>query len=141
MKAPCSAAGGIDSCRNRSRACPVAQSRAAGDLTDADRADIELRLKLLLAHAKLRGWIVDKKQVARASIDLGGLSPEDIQANLGQYLDALEPGARREIEARVKAQADRARRRAARAPRELAPAVGLADEGSSAEGPGSRGGR
>jgi hypothetical protein len=76
---------------------------AAGDLTEADRADIELRLKLLLAHAKLRGWIVDRKQIARASIDLGRLGLENMHAEIGPFLDALEPGARREIELRVKA--------------------------------------
>ena len=49
------------------------RNRAAdGDLTDADRSDIELRLKLLLAHAKLRGWIVEKKQVSRANVSIRG---------------------------------------------------------------------
>jgi hypothetical protein len=106
---------------------------AGGDLTDADRADIELRLKLLLAHAKLRGWIVDRKQIASASTDLGRFSPEDMQANLEQYVDAMEPGARREIETRLRALAERAKR-TPRVPRELAPPADEASgEGSSAQ--------
>ncbi len=84
---------------------------AGGDLTDPDRADIELRLKLLLTHAKLRGWIVEKKQVARASIDFGRLNVEGMLADIGPLLDALEPGARREIETRVKALGERRRGR------------------------------
>jgi hypothetical protein len=106
---------------------------AGGDLTDADRADIELRLKLLLAHAKLRGWIVEKKQVARASIDLGRLSLEDLQSHVGQFLDVLEPGARREIELRVKALGERR----SRLKRALGPAVEAPAE-NSMEGTGRR---
>jgi hypothetical protein len=76
------------------------RNRAAnGDLTDADRADIELRLKLLLAHAKIRGWIVDKKQIAKATLHLGRVSRADMQAMLLDQLNQLAPGERARIEA------------------------------------------
>jgi hypothetical protein len=65
---------------------------ADGDLTDADRADIELRLKLLLAHAKLRGWIVDKKQVAKLSASVR-LDRAELAAALEADLERLAPGA------------------------------------------------
>ena len=55
--------------------------------------NVELRLRLLMAHARYRGWIVDKKQIARASIHLGEADPEEMRAHVGQYLDALAPGA------------------------------------------------
>lgn len=104
---------------------------AAGDLTDADRADIELRLKLALARAKFRGWIVDKKQVAGASIEFGRL--DDIQ-DAGQYLDVLDPGARAAIEARVKALSERSKERTQRARLELAvPPAGEPSAGSCVE--------
>jgi len=65
---------------------------AVGGLNDADRADIELRLRLLLAHAKLRGWIVDKKQVsqvtARVSVPRG-----DLEAAIRADVERLVPGA------------------------------------------------
>jgi hypothetical protein len=78
------------------------RNRAASEDLDADgRANVELRLRLLMAHARYRGWIVDKKQIARASIDLGKAGAEDMMAHVGQYLDALEPGARQQIEARI----------------------------------------
>jgi hypothetical protein len=78
------------------------RNRAANEDMDADgRANIELRLRLLMAHARYRGWIVEEKQIARASIDLGKTKAADLIPHLGQYLDALEPGARQEIEARI----------------------------------------
>jgi hypothetical protein len=49
-------------------------------------------------HARYRGLIVAKSQIARASIDL---EKTDITTHIGQYLDELEPGTRQEIEARI----------------------------------------
>jgi hypothetical protein len=84
------------------------RNRAANEDLDVEgRANIELRLKLLMAHARYRGWIVEKKQIARASIELGKAGTEDFTAQVAQYLDALEPGARKQIEARVNALAQR----------------------------------
>jgi len=33
------------------------------DLDAEGRANVELRLKLVMAHARYRGWLVDRKQV------------------------------------------------------------------------------
>ena len=65
---------------------------AVGDLSDADRADIELRLKLLLAHAKLRGWIVDKKQVSKLSVGLR-VNRAELETAVAADLERLAPGA------------------------------------------------
>ena len=76
---------------------------AEGDVDSEERATLDLRLKLLMAHAKLRGWIVDRKQVDKRSVDISLVSAEDLQSHLGEALDALEPGTRRAIEERVSA--------------------------------------
>jgi hypothetical protein len=95
----------------------------AFQLATAIRANIELRLKLLMAHARYRGWIVEKKQVARALIDLGKASPEHMMGHVGQYLDELEPGERQAIQVRVSALKQRQARR-----KQLAPAVDVTAE-------------
>ena len=41
------------------------RNRAANEDLDEGRANVELRLKLAMTHAKLRGWIVEKKQVSQ----------------------------------------------------------------------------
>jgi hypothetical protein len=79
------------------------RNRAANDELDGEgRANLELRLKLLMAHARYRGWIVEKKHVARASISFGKVTTEDFRPHVAQYLDVLEPGARAQIEARIR---------------------------------------
>jgi hypothetical protein len=76
------------------------RNRAAnGDRSDAERADIELRLKLLLAHAKIRGWIVDRKPIAKATLHLGRVSRTDLQGMLLDQLNQLAHGERARIEA------------------------------------------
>ena len=76
---------------------------AEGDVDSEERATLDLRIKALMAHAKLRGWIVDRKQVDKRSVDISLVSAEDLQSHLGEALDALEPGTRRAIEERVSA--------------------------------------
>jgi hypothetical protein len=51
------------------------------------------------ALAKLKGLVVEKKAsiVARANI------PDDNMSQIAEYLDQLEPGARKQIEARINA--------------------------------------
>lgn len=75
---------------------------AAGELTADQRADIQLRFQLLIGHAKLRGWIVDRKQVQRTTTTVD-ISTEDMRIHLAEFLDSLDPGARRGIEERAKA--------------------------------------
>ena len=74
---------------------------AAGDMDAEERANMELRLKLLMSHAKLRGWIVDRKQIDKRSVDLSLVGSAELQEHLSGVLDTLEPGARREIDARL----------------------------------------
>jgi hypothetical protein len=64
---------------------------ANGDLSDADRAVIELRLKLLLAHAKIRGWIVDKKQIAKATLQLGEDSSRGSSRDAARSVEPTRP--------------------------------------------------
>jgi hypothetical protein len=79
---------------------------AESDLGADERATVELRLKLILAHAKLRGWIVEKKQVQKATLDLGKLEGKAGAAGRAQlmeaferHLNALAPGARTRLRA------------------------------------------
>lgn len=74
---------------------------AEGPLPADEIATMDLRLRLLMAQAKLRGWIVDKREVRSASIDLGKVSIEGLHEQVAGMLDALEPGARAEITERV----------------------------------------
>ena len=74
---------------------------AAGDMDAEERANMELRLKLLMSHAKLRGWIVDRKQIDKRSVDLSLVGSAELQEHLSGVLDTLEPGARREIDQRL----------------------------------------
>jgi len=47
--------------------------------------------------AKLKGYIVEKKAVARANIKLEGLTREQLREHLAGMMEELEPGARSEI--------------------------------------------
>jgi hypothetical protein len=70
------------------------RNRAANEDLDAEgRANVELRLKLAMAHAKLCGMIVEKKQVAKVGLNLRGAA-RAYDADLDAMLDALVPGAR-----------------------------------------------
>jgi hypothetical protein len=54
------------------------------ELDENGRANVELRLKLLMAHAKVGGWIVEKKQTTKATLDVSKLlngSEEPIPAH------------------------------------------------------------
>ena len=78
---------------------------ANAELTENERANVELRLKLLMAHARFRGWIVDKKQVDKKTVvlDLGAelrkLGGGELRKLLAEHLNKLSPGARARIEA------------------------------------------
>jgi hypothetical protein len=80
---------------------------ACGDLTDADREDIRLRLQLVLAHAKLRGMWIEKRASVSTNLNVA-------LDDLSDQLEALEPGARQEIRARIRAVEERRSRRQAR---------------------------
>lgn len=76
----------------------ILRNRAANEDLDAEgRANVELRLKLALAHAKLRGMIVDKKQTARMNVSLGRINRADLEAMLDKALESLAPGKRAQL--------------------------------------------
>jgi hypothetical protein len=54
-------------------------------------------LKLVMAHARYRGWIVAKTQVAKVSASLR-VNRADLEAAIAQDLERLDPGARKELE-------------------------------------------
>jgi hypothetical protein len=73
------------------------RNRVANEDLDAEgRANVELRLKLVMEHARYRGWIVQKKQVARANLSLDALLANrgQLQSLLDESRDALAPGER-----------------------------------------------
>jgi hypothetical protein len=77
------------------------RNRAANEDLDAEgRANVELRLKLVMAHARYRGWLVDRKQVsqvsARVSVPRG-----DLEAAIRADIERLVPGAMKHVEAGV----------------------------------------
>lgn len=81
---------------------------ADAELTDVERANVELRLKLLMAHAKIVGMIVERKAILQrtATIALDKLPPDQIKEHLSGLLDQLDPGARTDIQRRLAAPAD-----------------------------------
>ena len=87
---------------------------AESELTEEERANVELRLKLILAHAKLRGWIVDRRQVSKASIDVskllhrasGAADRAQLLEAFAGMLNQLQPGARKRLEAIAAAKPD-----------------------------------
>jgi hypothetical protein len=69
------------------------RNRASNEDLDAEgRANVELRLKLVIAHARYRGWLVDRKHVsqvsARVSVPRG-----DLEAAIRADVERLVPGA------------------------------------------------
>jgi hypothetical protein len=77
------------------------RNRAANEDLDAEgRANVELRLKLVMAHARYRGWLVDKKQVsqvsARVSVPRG-----DLEGAIRADVERLVPGAMKHLDAGV----------------------------------------
>jgi hypothetical protein len=75
---------------------------ATEDLKAECRANVELRLKVLMAHARYRGRISDRKQVASAKPDFGRMSHADFDAMLEQHKATLDP-ATQEILKRIAA--------------------------------------
>ena len=79
------------------------RNRAANEDLDAEgRANIELRFKLAMGHARYDGWIIEKKQVAHATLNLDKLSRGQLHAEAERMLGELEPGARAEMQRMIK---------------------------------------
>ena len=84
------------------------------ELDEQGRANVELRLKLLMAHAKFGGWIVEKKQSTRATLDVskllkgsgGATDRAQLIESFSAMLNQLQPGARRRLEAIAAAKAE-----------------------------------
>jgi hypothetical protein len=77
------------------------RNRAANeDLDSEGRANLELHLKLVMVHARYRGWLVDRKQVsqvkARVSVPRG-----DLEAAIRADVERLVAGAIKHVEAGV----------------------------------------
>ena len=80
---------------------------AESELSADERANVELRLKLVLAHGRLRGWIVDKKQINKATLDLskllareaGTLGRAQLRQAFEEHLNQLDPGSRSRLRA------------------------------------------
>jgi hypothetical protein len=71
------------------------------DLDAKGRRTSNSRLKLIMAHARYCGWIVERKQVAQTRLNLGCVSVEDLEARTARDLDVLEAGLRADIERQV----------------------------------------
>jgi hypothetical protein len=96
--------------------------------------DHNLARLALMDLARMKGMIVEKKQTAKLSIKAdatGNVDPEAMKAHLANYLDQLEPGARKEIEMRAK-KADVMMRAARKAKQIDAPATDVVDAAADA---------
>lgn len=63
-----------------------------------------LKLEVLMSLAKLKGMVIERKQSAVARVDLTKpLEGPAVESHMAELLDACEPGARREIRARLEA--------------------------------------
>jgi hypothetical protein len=103
------------------------RNRLADEIVDQrELANVDMRLKVIMAQAKLNGWIVDKKQVGRVSLNMSARSAADLSGEVSEMLDALEPGARAEIERSIEAR--RARRASRGASHVSAPALTAAND-------------
>ena len=75
------------------------RNRAANEDLDAEgRANVELRLKLVMAHARYRGWLVDRKQVSQVTARVA-VARGDLEAAIRTDVERLAPGALRHIDA------------------------------------------
>ena len=83
--------------------CMIRRRLQIGDVDAEERATLALRLKACMDHAKLRGWIVNRQQIDKRSVDLSLVGSAELQEHLSGVLDTLEPGARREIDQRLAA--------------------------------------
>jgi hypothetical protein len=70
---------------------------ATEDLKAEGRANVELRLKVLMAHARYRGRISDRKQVASAKPDFDRMSRAELDAMLERELPLLDPAMQERI--------------------------------------------
>lgn len=71
-----------------------------GKVVGSIAPDRQLARAALMDLARLRGWIVQKKEVdeRRATIDLGKLGASDLRGALDAMTARLSPGARRRVE-------------------------------------------
>jgi hypothetical protein len=74
------------------------RNRAANEDLDAEgRANVELRLKLIVAHARYRGWLVDRKQVSQVTARVN-VARGDLEAAIRADIERLAPGSLKRIE-------------------------------------------
>ena len=69
---------------------------------------MELRLKLVMAHARYRGWVVDRKQVSQVTARVA-VGRGDLEAAIRADVERLSPGAIRALEASPAASQDQLR--------------------------------
>ena len=93
----------------------VVEKIERGGYDPLDLEGFRVELTALMNLAKLKGLIVERKQVDQrtAKLDLNKLVTPEAQEQLGGVLDGLEPGTRRMIEDRVKALGMRSKTRKA----------------------------
>jgi hypothetical protein len=70
----------------------ISRGLEIGDMDSNARENARLMISGLMQFARFKGWIVDRKQVATAKLDLRNVPSADMHALFGEYLEALEPG-------------------------------------------------
>lgn len=61
------------------------------ELPDWERKQLMDRVKVVMQHARLCGWLIDRKLTTRTSLDFGKMPRGEMAQMLGQYLQALDP--------------------------------------------------
>lgn len=75
-------------------------SRLSGhaELSEGMRTQLSSAVTALMSIARLRGYVVERKQIKTATIDLNKLSRSELSSVLDQHLGTLSPASRRRIQ-------------------------------------------
>jgi len=85
----------------------VVKAMEAGGTSKDQRAEAIIRLAALRQLSQLKGLIIERKQVATATLDLGKLPRPELMKQIDGYLDQVSPGVRAEIEQQLADGTDR----------------------------------
>jgi hypothetical protein len=68
------------------------------DLDEEERANVTLRMNVLVNHARYKGYIIERRQVATAKVDFSRVSGDKAEQVFAEYLQRLAPGMRKKLE-------------------------------------------
>lgn len=76
----------------------IIEASMLGDINGkGDKRNLGLARAAAMDLAKLKGFIVERKQIAKATVRLDAMNRDQLRNHLATMLDELEPGARAEL--------------------------------------------